>query len=408
MSKAKVDVKPEWLEELEGGLDVVPGVECAATHCGTKPEGLDLALFRCEKPSVVAGTFTTNKFRAAPVRVSEGRVKGGSAQAIIVNSGNANCCTGERGLQDALAMGKRAAERLGLPEEEVLVCSTGKIGIYLPLPEVLAGIDWVATNLGKNSDKAAEAILTTDTRKKIVAVRFNHEGKFFTIAGIAKGAGMICPNMATMLSFLFTDASVEQAFLASALREAVEVSFNSITVDGDTSTNDTVLVLANGLAGPVKEEGKFCSLFAEALRYACVRLAKMIPADGEGATKLVEVRVLGAPSPLEAKRAALTVANSTLMKTALFAHQSNWGRIAAALGRSGVEGYDPSKVKVFMNGHLVLAGGGSSEVDQVSLDESMKKPEITVEMDLGAGTGSWQIWTCDLSYEYIRVNVDIP
>jgi len=408
VSEVKVEGKPEWLEELEEGIDAVPGFVCAATHCGIKEEGLDLALLVSERPSVVAGTFTTNKFRAAPVRVSEERVRKGRARAIIVNSGNANCCTDERGVRDAIETTKRVAERLGLAEEEVLVCSTGKIGIYLPVQKLLAGVDWLAANLGKNGEAAAEAILTTDTRKKTVGVRFVFEGRPFTIAGMAKGAGMICPNMATMLCFIFSDAGVEQAFLSAALREAVEVSFNSITVDGDTSTNDTVFVLANGVAGPVKEEERFNALFGEALRYVCLKLARMIVADGEGATKMVTVKVQGAPTAEDAKRVALTVANSMLVKTAVFGQQSNWGRVAAAVGRSGVEGYDPRKATVKLNGHLVLSQGGPEAVDEVSLEESMKKPEITIEVDLSAGSGSWQVWTSDLSYEYVRSNVDIP
>ena len=407
MSEKRVDAKPRWLHELDEGIDAVPGVESAGIGCGIKAEGLDLALFRCEKPSVAAGTFSTNKFRAAAVRVTEARVKRGSAQAIIANSGNANCCTGERGLQDALAMAKRTAEKLGLPEEEVLVCSTGKIGIHMPMPQVLAGIDRLAGSLGKNGNQAAEAILTTDTRKKTVAVRFDCQGRPITIAGVAKGAGMICPNMATMLSFLFTDACVEQDFLSAALRKAVAVSFNSITVEGDTSTNDTVLLLANALAGNAQSDKKFQRAFAQALKYVCVRLAKMIAADGEGTTKFVEVTVRGAATAAAAKQAARTVANSVLVKTALFGQQANWGRVAAALGRSGVEGYDPASVSIGLNGHVVMAGGAPCEVDKAALEESMKNRDITIEIDLGAGSRTWQVWTSDLSYEYIRSNIEI-
>jgi glutamate N-acetyltransferase/amino-acid N-acetyltransferase len=218
---------------------------------------------------------------------------------------------------------------------------------------------------------------------------------------------MICPNMATMLSFLFTDACVEQGFLSAALRKAVAVSFNSITVEGDTSTNDTVLLLANGLAGNAQSDKKFQRAFAQALKYVCVRLAKMIAADGEGATKLVEVMVRGATTAAGAKQAARTVANSVLVKTALFGQQANWGRVAAALGRSGVEGYDPASVSIGLNGHVVMAGGAPCEVNKAALEESMKNRDITIEIDLGAGSRTWKVWTSDLSYEYIRCNIEI-
>ena len=407
MAEARIDTKPDWLQEVSGGLDAVPGVECAGIHAGIKAEGLDMALFRTERTSTVAGTFTLNAFRAAPVQVSAKRAAGGRAQAVIVNSGNANCCTGEKGMQDALAMAKRVAERLNLPEDEIFVCSTGKIGIPMPTEKVLAGIDQLAGKLGRHGDDAAQAILTTDTRKKTIAVQFEHEGRKITIAGIAKGAGMICPNMATMLSFIFTDASIDAGSLQTALKQAVEVSFNSITVEGDTSTNDTVLVFANGLAGPAKDGPGFRTLFAEALQYVCVSPAKMIPADAEGATKFLEVRVEHAHAPVLAKRAAMFVANSVLWKTALFGQQANWGRIAAALGASGVWGMEPSKTKIVLNGFTVMEDGALVKVDEAALEASMKQHDISIDIDLCGGPGAWTVWTSDLSYEYIRCNVDM-
>ncbi|MDT7898580.1 MAG: bifunctional glutamate N-acetyltransferase/amino-acid acetyltransferase ArgJ [Armatimonadota bacterium] len=407
------------MEWMDGGSITTPeGFLAAGVACGIKAsERKDLALIVSELPCVAAATFTTNKVKAAHIIVCRENLRPQKAtvRAIVVNSGNANCCTGGQGVEDARRMCEMAAHELStqrglnIQPHEVLVASTGVIGVRLPMDKVEQGITMAVAHLSRQGGReAAEAIMTTDTKPKFAAVRLELFGKVIHIGGIAKGAGMIAPNMATMLCFIGTDACIGRKALQSALRYAVERSFNSITVDGDTSTNDTVVLMANWMAGGSEiAEGSDAFLrFREALTSLCQRLAKMIAADGEGATKLVEICVTGAESERDAKAVALTVANSLLVKTALFGNDPNWGRIAAAVGRA------PARVKsetltIRLGEFECFRRGEPVPFDEAAAHEWLKASrEITLHIDLGIGAASWTVWTCDLSTEYVRFNAE--
>jgi glutamate N-acetyltransferase/amino-acid N-acetyltransferase len=380
------------------------GFRTAGIHCGIKRENPDLALVVSDVPASAAGVFTTNRVKAAPVRYTQRAVAGGRAQAIVVNSGNANACTGEPGPADAAEMARLTADALRLDLDLVLVASTGVIGVPLPMEAVRAGIPRAARSLEAGGAAASRAILTTDSFPKTAAVVFDLDGVEVTIGGMAKGAGMIHPNMATTLGFLTTDASVPPAVLRRALGRAVADSFNSITVDGDTSTNDTVLLLANGMAGgrPVSN-GEALERFTAALTLVAGELARMVVRDGEGATKLVEISVEGAVSDLEARQAAMTVANSLLVKTALHGGEPNWGRILAALGRSGVEMSEETTHVSF--GDLAVVRGGLAVAGVWdAAAAALEKTDVSVRIELGVGAGSAKVWTSDLSEEYVRIN----
>jgi len=374
-----------------------------------KPGRLDLALIFSDVPAQVAAVFTTNKVQAAPVMLSRDRAKNGSARAVLVNSGNANACTGDQGMRDALSCGRRTAEILGLPDEELLIASTGVIGQQLPMDRFRAGIQPLVDGLGSSTlDDVAAAIMTTDTFAKIERRTGQAGGVSYQIEGVAKGAGMIQPNMATMLSFLVTDAAIEPALLKSAFGEAVEGSFNAITVDGDMSTNDTALLIANGAAGnpTIKTGTPEAAQFVDLLQEIMLSLAKQIVKDGEGATKFVTVKVRGAASNADAKKAALAVANSLLVKTAFFGQDANWGRIIAALGYSGAQ-LEQGRVEISFD-DVVMAkdgifAGGNAEAAGT---EVLKKPEFTVAIDLHLGAGEGAVYTSDLSYDYVRINAD--
>lgn len=404
---------------MDGGYITTPeGFLAAGVACGIKASGRkDLALIVSELPCVAAATFTTNKVKAAHIVVCRENLRPQKAtvRAIVVNSGNANCCTGKQGVEDARQMCEwtarelSAQRHLNIQPHEVLVASTGVIGVPLPMDKVKQGITMAVAHLSRQGGKeAAEAIMTTDTKPKFAAVRLELFGKVMHIGGIAKGAGMIAPNMATMLCFIGTDACIGRKALQSALRYAVERSFNSITVDGDTSTNDTVVLMANWMAGgsEIAEDSDAFLRFREALTALCQRLAKMIAADGEGATKLVEICVTGAESERDAKAVALTVANSLLVKTALFGNDPNWGRIAAAVGRA------PARVKsetlaIRLGEFECFRRGEPVTFDEVAAHEWLKASrEITLHIDLGIGAASWTVWTCDLSTEYVRFNAE--
>jgi glutamate N-acetyltransferase/amino-acid N-acetyltransferase len=380
------------------------GFRASGVHCGIKRERPDLALLVSDVPASAAGVFTTNRVQAAPVRYTRHAIAAGRAQAIVVNSGNANACTGAAGFADASEMAQRGAAALGLDVGLVLVASTGVIGVPLPMDAIRGGIPRAAAALEPNGAAAAEAIRTTDRFPKTAACRLEIGGVSVTIGGMAKGAGMIHPNMATTLCFLTTDAALPSAVLRSALQRAVAQSFNSITVDGDTSTNDTVLLLANGQAGgePITN-GEAFTRFTEGLTLVAAELAKMVVRDGEGATKLVEIRVDGALSDAEAHQAAMTVANSLLVKTALHGGEPNWGRILAALGRSGVEMREET-TDVFFGDLAVVRGGlGVPGVwDRAAL--VLEEKEVSIGIRLGVGSGSARAWTSDLSEEYVRIN----
>ena len=390
------------------GVVKVRGFKFAARPAGIKKSGkLDLALIYSEVPARCAGVFTTNKVVAAPVVVTTPRIRQGCCQAILVNSGNANACTGEQGLRDALRCGELAAHALGIAEDLVAVSSTGVIGAPLPMEKFERHIPLLPSDLGaEHAGRAAEAIMTTDAFVKLASAAGAVEGQGYTILGMAKGAGMIHPNMATMLAFVCTDAVVEPRFLDQTLRQAVERSFNSITVDGDTSTNDMAIVLANGLAGnrEIREGSAEGTGFAGELAAVLLELAKMIVRDGEGATKLVEVVVRGALSDAEARVAARSVATSSLVKTAFFGEDANWGRIIAAVGYSGAQ-VDPGKVEIFFGEVPVVRGGVSTGKElEEQATAVLKTTEFTVTVDLHLGDGRSAYYTSDLTYDYVKCN----
>ena len=374
-----------------------------------KPGRLDLALIFSELPASVAAVFTTNKVQAAPVLISRKRCENGSCRALLVNSGNANACTGEQGTADALECGRRTAEALGLPDDELLIASTGVIGQPLPMDRYRKGIQPLVDGLATGTlDEVANAIMTTDTFAKIERRRGEAGGREYRIEGVAKGAGMIQPNMATMLSFLVTDAAVDPELLRSAFGEAVEGSFNAITVDGDTSTNDTALIIANGAAGNpcIKAGTSEANVFIALLHDVLLSLAKKIVKDGEGATKFVELRVVGAKNHAEAKKAALSVANSLLVKTAFFGQDANWGRIITAVGYSGVH-MDQGRVGIRFDDVVMVTDGVFAGGDaEAAGTEVLKQKEFKVTIDLRVGSGEAVVYTSDLSYDYVKINAD--
>jgi glutamate N-acetyltransferase/amino-acid N-acetyltransferase len=380
------------------------GFRAAGIHCGVKRDKPDLALLVSEVPASAAGVFTTNKVKAAPVRYTQSAVAAGRAQAVVVNSGNANACTGEPGLADSAEMANIAAESLGLDVGLVLVASTGVIGVPLPMDAIRSGIPRAARALSPDGASAARAIMTTDKFPKTAAVAVEIDGVEVTIGGMAKGAGMIHPNLATTLCFLTTDAAVPPPVLRRALARAAADSFNAITVDGDTSTNDTVLLLANGRSGgPPITNGEALRRFTSALTLVAGELARMVVRDGEGATKLIEIAVEGAASELEARQAAMTVANSLLVKTALHGGEPNWGRILAALGRSGVEMREETTDVSFGGLEIVRGGLGVTGVWEGAAS-ALEGKDISIRIRLGIGDGAAKVWTSDLSEEYVRIN----
>ena len=388
-----------------GDVTTPVGFRAAGVCCGLKQDALDLALILSDRPATVAGVFTQNKVKAAPVLYSQTVVATGSARAILCNSANANACTGVQGNQDAQEMATLTADELGLPSSQVLVASTGVIGVPLEMDAIRSGIPIVVKELGPSATAAAEAILTTDNFAKTIAASLRTTDGVIKLGGITKGAGMIQPNMATTLSFLTTDAALPAALLQASLENAIEGSFNRITVDGDTSTNDCALLLSNGASGVSLEKGsKDLELFQQVLAKICVALAKMVVRDGEGATKLVEVTVTGARSEPEARRAAFTIANSPLVKTALYGCQLNWGRVIASAGRANVDMCE-DRTNVWFNEHLVARGGTAVELDLVAATRELEEEsEIGVRIDLGVGESRATVWTCDLTEEYIRIN----
>jgi glutamate N-acetyltransferase / amino-acid N-acetyltransferase len=388
----------------------VAGFVAGSVGAGIKKAGRpDIMMVVSEEKANAAAVFTTNKVKAAPVQLSQLVAKKGKARAIVANSGNANACNGERGMADALTMADVAADCLGINTSEVFVASTGVIGAPMPIDRVGAGIVALPGSLKKNGwDDAARAIMTTDTFPKIYGVKENIGGKEVTILGIAKGSGMIHPNMATMLSFVATDAAVETKALKAALKSAVVKTFNRITVDGDTSTNDCVLMLANGVAGnaPVAAEGKEYEKFIKTLEAVLAKLARMVAKDGEGATKLVEVIVAGAKSEADALKAAMAIAHSPLVKTAMFASDANWGRIICAAGYSGAE-MDPDKAEVYFDEVCMVKGGvGQGEAAEKKATAVMKKAEYKLTVKLGAGKATAAVLTTDLSHEYVKINAE--
>jgi glutamate N-acetyltransferase/amino-acid N-acetyltransferase len=396
------------LEWLEGGITAVPGILASGIHGGIKSSGRkDLALIYSSSPARAAAVFTTNQVKGAPVRVSMEHVKGGTIQAIVASSGCSNVCTGDQGLRDAREMTAIVGELLRIPPRHVLVASTGVIGRPLPMERIRAGLPKLVKSLSpQGGGSAAEGILTTDTGPKEAALRLDVAGRPVAIGGIAKGVGMIEPHMATMFCFLATDAVVAQDALEAALRRAVEQSFNRITVDGDQSTSDTVAILANGLAeNRILEKGsRGLREFRQGLDAITERLAILLLKDGEGATKLVRIQVKGARSRRDARVAARSVANSLLVKTAVNGQDPNWGRIMMALGKSAAL-VQAERVSISFDDEPLVAGGQlRPEARLERVGEIMSHPEFTIRIDLGLGRGEDQVWTCDLSEEYVRIN----
>jgi len=396
-----------FLREAAGGVCAAGGVRAAAATAGIKESGRpDMALLHFDPPAEAAGVFTRNRVCAAPVLLCRERVGKAPLRAILINSGNANACTGEAGLEDAERLTASAASRLGCAPREVVMCSTGLIGARLPVGIMERALDGLVGGLSPaNGRAAAEAILTTDTRPKEFALEIELPGGRVRLGGMAKGAGMIAPDMATMLAFLATDAAVPSAALAAALRPAAEATFNAITIDGDTSTNDTVLLAATGASGIRVGEGEALSRFAAGVSRVCRELALAVLRDGEGVTKVVEMRVRGAADPGEARRAAREVAESLLVKTAFFGGLPNWGRIFAAAGRSGVR-VEPARMGLRIGGVEVVRAGAPVDGWEAPLARALKEPAFAVELDLGVGAAEAVCWTTDLSYEYVRINAE--
>lgn len=388
----------------------VKGFRFSAVEAAVKKPGrLDFAMILSDVPAAVAAVFTTNRVKAAPVLLSMERASRGEARAVVVNSGNANACTGGRGISDAGETARLVAEAAGIPEDSILVASTGVIGKPLPMDRIRGAVSGLVNGLSDGGlGDVARAIMTTDTFAKSESASGEAGGAGYTVAGVAKGAGMIMPNMATLLSFLVTDAAVDPVFLGSLFRRAVDSSFNIISIDGDTSTNDTAVLLANGMAGnpvitPGTPEGE---RFETCVRSVLLSLARQIVRDGEGATKFVEIRVVGASSTADAKTAAMAVANSMLVKTAFFGQDANWGRILAAVGYSGAE-VDQDRVAlsfddVSMVRDGVFVGGDAEERGT----EVLRKKEFSVTIDLRLGDGEAVVYTSDISHEYVSINAD--
>ena len=403
-----------------GGVSSALGFRASGVHAGFRadPERLDMALVVADEPAACAATFTQNVFCAAPVTVSRDHLDGvsyGTARALVVNSGCANAATGDRGLQAARETAAIVGDAVGCPASEVMVASTGVIGVHLDVATFETGAPLAVSALSREGGaRAARAIMTTDTQPKEIAVTFSgdgigYDGCTFTVGGMVKGSGMIMPNMATMIACITTDAPVGAFDLHAALKRAVSTSFNKMTVDSDTSTNDCCFAFASGAAAPgapAFEAGSpSYKTFEHALSAVCETLARAMASDGEGATRLVTVRVAGAATDEEADLAARTVANSPLVKTAIFGHDCNWGRIAGALGRSGAH-FRQEDVAIDIMGLPVCRNGLTVPFDEEEALRRFERPEIDIDVDLGAGTSFTTIWTCDFSHDYVTINGD--
>src|ERR1035437_539880 len=386
----------------------VQGFKAAGLHIGIKRRKKDLALIYSEGPCNAAGTFTLNKVKAAPILISKKIIgKKNKIKAVLVNSGNANACTGEQGHKDALTLQKYCASKLGVKPDEVLVSSTGVIGQPLPMDVILEGINKITGSLSYSGGMdAAEAILTTDLRLKSYAIKIKLTKGEITIGGICKGSGMIMPNMATMLAFLTTDADIDQPLLQELLLSSVNKTFNKITVDGDTSTNDMVILLANGISGnSIQKDTDDYNLFLDGLNIISEEMAKSIIADGEGATKLIKVTINNAKTILDADTIAKSIANSPLVKTAFNGADANWGRIISAAGKSGAD-FNPLKTNIFFDDLPVMLAGYKIVIDEEKASEILNKDNFSVPLDLNEGDCSTTWWTCDFSKEYIKINAN--
>ena len=405
MSRAEgVQYRPMAALNTNLGVNFPRGFRSAGVYCGIKKPGLlDLALIVSETESSVAGMFTTNRACAAPVQWSQQAVAGGKARAIVANSGNANCLTGAQGIRDAQRMAELVAKRLECLPTQVVVASTGVIGVPLPMPAVESGIAQAFERLTDGDDRTtADAILTTDSASKRASLEVSTPAGAVRIGAIAKGAGMIAPNMATMLAFITTDAAIDPADLQACLARVVNATFNCITVDGDASTNDMVVALANGASG-VQLVGDALQPFEQGLYQVCEYLAKRIVKDGEGASRIFEVRVSGAADADAARRIARAIAESQLVKTAVHGGDPNWGRIIAAAGRAGAP-IDVSRARLHLQNTLVFENGRPTEYDERALVEAMQTDEVTIALTLSDGDGKAHFWSSDLTAEYVQIN----
>lgn len=401
----RINEKTRFHPMPDGGPASPEGFAAGGLHCGIKRKRPDLGWIYSEVPAAAAAVYTTNRFQAAPLRVTQDSLAvEGKLQAVLVNSGIANACTGEKGLADAYAMRRLFAERIGIPNHFVAVASTGVIGEPLPMANIQIGISKIHP-AAADPDLFNRAILTTDTVTKHVAARTTIGGRTVTIGGAAKGSGMIHPNMATMLAFLTTDAAVEGAALQNALKAVTEETFNMITVDGDTSTNDMVILMANGRAGhaPIAPGHADWPAFMETLKFVCRTLAKAIARDGEGATKLIEVDVQGAPSHEAAKAIAKSVVGSNLVKTAICGADANWGRIVCAVGYSGCP-VDLNKLTVAFGSVTVLKNGTPLPFDEAAAETVLSGETVPIHIKLGDGEGCAVAWGCDLTADYVKIN----
>lgn len=401
---------------ISGGVTAAKGFKTASTAAGIKyKDRKDMALVYSEVPCKAAGTFTTNVVKAAPVKWDQEIVTNSEfAQAVVINAGIANACTGAEGYGYCKATADVAAEVLKVPADAVLVASTGVIGMQLPMEKLEAGIRAMAPVLEgslESGTAAAQAIMTTDTKKKEAAVQFEVGGKVVTIGGMCKGSGMIHPNMCTMLGFVTTDLAISKELLQEALREDVKDTYNMISVDGDTSTNDTVLLLANGMAGnaEITEKNEDYAAFCKALNYVNETLAKKMAGDGEGCTALFEVKIIGAESKEQAVTLSKSVITSSLTKAAIFGHDANWGRILCAMGYSGAQ-FDPEKVDLYFEsaaGKLqIIKDGVATDYSEEEATKILSEPEVTAVADIKMGTASATAWGCDLTFDYVKINAD--
>lgn len=404
------------MEMIKGGVTAAKGFEAAGVEAGIKYQNRkDMALVYSQKPCKAAGTFTTNVVKAAPVLWDKDVVDNSPAvHAVVVNAGIANACTGKQGYSYCKETAEVAAKALDIPESSVLVASTGVIGMQLPMERIAVGVEKLAAAKKEGLEAglmAAEAIMTTDTVSKEAAVSFEVNGVTVTVGGMCKGSGMIHPNMCTMLGFVTTDVAISKELLTKALKEDVVDTFNMISVDGDTSTNDTLLVLANGCAGnePIVKEDENYAKFKEALHYINMTLAKKMAGDGEGATALFETKVINAKTKEDARILAKSVICSSLTKAAIFGHDANWGRILCALGYSGAQ-FDPEKLELFFEGGgkriQIYKDGVATDYSEEEATAILSQPEVTVVVDMKNGTQNATAWGCDLSYDYVKINAD--
>ncbi|MCX6968223.1 MAG: bifunctional glutamate N-acetyltransferase/amino-acid acetyltransferase ArgJ [Verrucomicrobia bacterium] len=396
--------------EIPGGVTAPQSFTAGSLFAGIKPTNQskpDMAFLFSTVPAVAAGTFTTNAVKAAPVRVSQANIRATETRAIVANSGNANACTGVAGIDHAKRMTKAMAKAMGIKERQVLVCSTGRIGVPLPIEQMEAAIAKAPCALAPDGSlRAAQAIMTSDTNTKEIAVELDIYGKKVRIGGIAKGAGMIDPNMATMLCFLTTDAAISKKLLQQAISDAVECSFNRITIDGDMSTNDTVLMLANGAAGnpPLRNGEPEFDRFQSALNHVCCALARMIVEDGEGVSKFVTVQIRGAKSRQDARKAAEAVANSTLTKCCWYGGDPNWGRVMDAIGYSTAKVREET-VDIYYDGLIAVQNGTAAATPVSKLKEVVANQRFTITVDLHIGKAEYTVFTTDLTTAYVEFNM---